>query len=1032
MRKRISRLLLLICAPALLWLHSTSAQQAPQAAVDYARDIQPILAAHCIRCHGPERQMARLRLDSMDAIARVVTPGNSQDSRLIVRVSGEGGEPRMPLGAPPLSTEQIRSLRAWIDGSAGATVAAPPNASKAATHWAFRQPVLAKAPPVKNAAWVRNPVDQFILAEIEKQSLIVSPEAARTTLIRRLYLDITGLPPSLSEVDAFLADRRPDAYDHLVEKLLASPHYGERWGRWWLDAARYADTNGFEKDRPRSIWPYRDWVIRAFNNDLPFDQFTIEQLAGDLLPGATLDQKIATGFLRNSMLNEEGGVDPEQFRVEGVIDRVDAVGKAFLGLTVACAQCHNHKFDPIAQREYYQFYAFLNSDDEPELEVPGEGVTRKREEIRKEIAKIEDDLRAKTTDIRNRLDGWERALKSDSRQWVPLRDAEIFASFGVKFDRLEDGSFMARGDNSTSNNYRVAATTELKDISEIRLELLTDPNLPRGGPGRANDGSLYVTELSAEAAPRDPAIPATKIGFDAVRSDFARAGFPPSNVIDGDMKTHWSSDAGPGRRNQDRTLFFTLAKPVGFDGGTKLTFQISQKFDEAIDLAGGKPNIGRFRLSIRTGRLASTDSSVANAADGAPGIVSPRVERLLAIPPAERTAEQEREIFSAYRTQVKEWQDSNRRIDDLMKDWPYGPTTLAVSERPRSRETRIFRRGDWKRPDTLVTPGVPAVMHPMAKDAPRNRLGLARWIVDKQNPLTARVIVNRVWQQYFGQGLVLTAEDFGTRAAPPSHPGLLDYLAIEFQKSDWSFKHLHQLIVTSATYRQSSRIRPGDLERDPTNQYLARAPRLRVEAETVWDVALAVSGLLSPKIGGPSVYPPIPDGVLNLAYGRPLDWPVSKGEDRYRRGMYTFWKRSLPYPNLLVFDAPQGDLSCTRRIRSNTPLQALTTLNDTVFVQAAQGFGLRIWKEGGATDTSRMKYAFRVATGRSPSAIELKRLLEFLHEQRGNFTGRTAAAVYVSSADLNSLPPDVDLHQVAPWTMVARLLLNLDETITKE
>jgi len=405
---------------------------------------------------------------------------------------------------------------------------------------------------------------------------------------------------------------------------------------------------------------------------------------------------------------------------------------------------------------------------------------------------------------------------------------------------------------------------------------------------------------------------------------------------------------------------------------------------------------------------------------------------LLGAPKETRSASEQSEIFSYFRTQVDEWSDANRKIDELMKTWPYAQTTLALSVRSVPRETRVFRRGDWKRPEDAVSPGVPAVLHPFPGDAPRNRLGLARWIVDKDNPLTARVIVNRIWQQYFGQGLVTTAEDFGKRSDAPSNPALLDYLALEFQKSGWSWKHLHRLIVNSATYRQSSKITAPHLEKDPENRYLSRSPRFRVEAETIRDISLAVSGLLSPKVGGPSVYPPIQDGVLNLSYGKPMDWRVSKGEDRYRRGMYTFWKRAVPYPNLLVFDAPQGDLSCTRRVRSNTPLQALTTLNDPSFFEAAQAFGLRIWREGGVTDESRLKYAFRLATGRIPDVIELKRLVAFLGEQRVNFQGKTASAVYVSSPDLSNLPPDLDLHQVAPWTMIARLLLNLDETITKE
>lgn len=893
-------------------------------------------------------------------------------------------------------------------------------ASSAAGHWAFNALLRPSVPRTGRPDWVKTPVDSFILAKLEERKLGPSAQADRQTLVRRLSLDLTGLPPTIAEIDAFLADKSPDAYERLVERLLASPHYGERWGRWWLDAARYADTNGFEKDLPRSIWPYRDWVIRAFNEDMPFDRFAIEQLAGDLLPNPTLEQRIATGFLRNSMLNQEGGVDPEQFRVEGLIDRVDAVGKAFLGLTINCAQCHNHKFDPIAQKEYYQFYAFFNSDDEPEIEVPGEAVTSKRKEILAKVSGIEDDLIAATPGLAGRMREWEAGQGSDRTEWFPIRDASIHASFGVKFDRYNDGSFIAKGDNSTSNNYVISAQPPVERITAVRLELLTDPNLPRTGPGRSNDGSFFVTEFVAEVAPPDKDAGKKRIAFKSAAADFERQDFPVRNVIDGDYKTHWSSDAGPRLRNQDRKMVFIPQAPVEIPPGSELVFQLAQKADENIDLRGGKPNIGRFRISV------------ASAPDPAIDPLPAGLRKLLAIAPSARTPEQQREIFSYYRTRVGEWAAANSRIDELLRDWPFGPTTLALSARPESRETRIFRRGDWKRPGDAVEPGTPAILHPFRQEFPRNRLGLARWIVDRKNPLTARVIVNRIWQQYFGAGLVSTPEDFGARCEAPSHPELLDWLAAEFIESGWSLKHIHRLITKSATYRQSSKVGPALLEADPTNRWLARFPRLRVDSEIVRDVALAAAGLLSQKIGGPSVYPPIPDGVLSLGYGSPMKWETSTGDDRYRRAMYTFWKRSVPYPSLLVFDQPNGDFSCTRRIRSNTPLQALTTLNDQVFMEAAQGLALRVWKEGGATDTARMVFAFRLCTGRRPDAFELQKLLALLADQQSYFRGRTSAAVYVSSPDLNRLPEEVDLHKVAPWTIVARTLLNLDEAVTRQ
>ena len=912
-----------------------------------------------------------------------------------------------------------------------------PAATESQKHWAFLPPVRPAVPAVKREAWGRTPVDRFILAALESRGLAPSPEADRETLIRRVSLDLTGLPPTLAEIDAFAADASPDAYEKLVERLLASPHYGERWGRWWLDAARYADTNGFEKDRDRSIWPYRDWVIRAFNEDMPFDRFTIEQIAGDLLPNATVAQRVATGFLRNSMLNEEGAVDPEQFRVEGLIDRVDAIGKAFLGLTINCVQCHTHKFDPIRHEEYYRFYAFLNQDEEPEMEVPTEAESRKRADLLARIDRIEDELLAGNPDLPERMAAWEAKARQEAGEWTVLEDAEVIATNGVKFEELLDRSFIPRGDNPPTGVYYLRAKTERKNITGFRLELLTDHTLPRTGPGRSSQGVAWLSELTVEAAPAAQPEKLQALPLAGASADFAAPANPISHAIDGNDKTSWSTDAGPGLRHQDRRAVFALRAPLaGYEGGTQLKFSLSQKeFGGSAAERFEAPNIGRFRISVTT------------APDPKADPLPTRVRRLLAIPAAERTEAQRREIFRFYRTTVPAFAAANKAAADLMKQWPYPATTLVVTPRPVPRETHIFKRGDWKRPGELVTPGTPSFLHPFPADAPRNRLGLAQWLADKNNPLTARVIVNRIWQQYFGQGLVSSPEDFGTRCETPSHPELLDWLAVTFRDGarengdaarpatdnrPWSLKHIHRLIVLSATYRQSSRITPELLRADPTNRWLARAPRLRVEAEAVRDIALAASGLLSRKIGGPSVFPPIPDGAMAVSFRSRTVWETSKGEDRYRRGMYTFWKRSVPYPSLSVFDAPNADMACTRRTRSNSPLQALTTLNDAAFMEAAQALAMRLWREGGAEDRARLRHGFRLCTGRAPDEYELNRLQALLDKQRERFAGNTAAAVYASSPDLNRLPEGIDLHQLAAWTIVARTMLNLDETITKQ
>jgi len=1020
-------------------------QSASMQTVDFARDVRPIFERNCSGCHGAERAMSQLRLDVKRPAMKggqsgaVVIPGDSKASRLMRRVLGLGGEQQMPLGKEPLKPEQIEVLRRWIDEGAvwpeGESGKAGEREIELPKHWAYVKPVRPQLPSVEDSNWVRNPIDRFILSGLGKEGLRPSPEADKTTLIRRLSLDLTGLPPTLKEIDDYLADTSPRAYENLVERLLAATHYGERWGRWWLDAARYADTNGFEKDRDRSIWPYRDWVINAFNADKRFDQFIIEQIAGDLLPYATLDQRIATGFLRNSMLNEEGAVDPEQFRVEGLIDRVDAIGKAFLGMTINCAQCHAHKFDPIKHDEYYRFYAFLNQDEEPEIEVPTEAEKKKRAGVLAGVAKIEDELLAKNPGLPERMAEWELKAREDQVDWTALESADVIGTNGVKFEELLDRSFIPRGDNPPTVVYYVKAKTDLKNITGFRLELMTDHTLPRGGPGRSTLGMALLSEFTAEAAPAAQPDKWERLTISGATADYA-ADNSIKLAIDGNPKTSWSIDAGPGLRNQDRRAVFTPQSPVAsYDGGTLLKFTLEQK-----EFGGGAaerfeaPNIGRFRISLTTAPQPKADP------------LPPNVRRILSIPAGQRTAEQRREVFRYYRTTVPEFAEANKSATYLMRQWPYAATTLVVTPRPALRETRVFKRGDWKRPGEAVTPGTPSFLHPFPSDAPRNRLGLARWIADKNNPLTARVIVNRVWQQYFGQGLVVSPEDFGMRCETPSHPELLDWLAVEFRDgatgrqgdraedrdSQWGLKRIHKLIVMSATYRQSSDIGPESLRADPTNRLLGRAPRLRVEAEVVRDIALRASGLLSLKIGGPSVYPPIPDGAMAVSFRSRSVWETSKGEDKYRRGMYTFWKRSVPYPSMSVFDAPNADMSCARRTRSNSPLQALTTMNDAAFMEAAQSLALRVWKEGGADERAKMIYGFRLCTGRRPDEYELNRLLALLRKQQERFAGDTAAAVYVSSPDLNNLPSGVDLHKLAQWTIVARVLLNLDETITRQ
>jgi hypothetical protein len=1030
--------------------------------VTFSRDIAPILA-RCGDCHGGKKQESGLRLDTLSDVLRggehgpAVVPGKSADSLLIQVVAGVHAEvARMPKKGEPLSATDIGMLRAWVEQGALWPDSPKRKADAGSDHWAFqpvRRPALprVKGPDMRSS----NELDRFVAARLAKEGLKFTPEADRATLLRRVSLDLTGLPPAPEEVDAFVADRSADAYAKAVDRLLASPHHGEKWARWWLDAARYADSNGFEKDRTRSIWPWRDWVIRSFNADLPFDRFTVEQLAGDLLPGTTLEQRLATGFLRNSMINMEGGIEPEKFRTETIIDRVDAVGRTWLGLTIACAQCHSHKYDPISQSEYYGFYAFLNQDDEPRLDIPNAGQGAKRQEIQSKATALEERL---LTDagIAARYSGWlagrkvptaaaDSEIDTEGRTWRVI-PAKEWHSTPMKFEKQEDGSLLGNGDVYNAGILRIWADVTTTNITGLRLEALNDGNLPFRGPGIDQNGDFLVTEFTVDVTPlselASPDAGSTnfvattnRIVFRRAMADVEPAGFGAALMIDG-ITTNaagWSSVQGPGRRNQERRAVFEASQPFGFPGGSRLVIAVNCKPPGGLSVSGGKVSnylIGRARISL------TTESGEIRADP-----LSSRQAAWLATASERRTPEQSRELFRAFLFQDPGLVDAAKEWDALWESWPKAEnTTLALDRRPVARKTRLFKRGDWTRPTTEVSAKVPAVLNPLPEGASSDRLGLARWLVDPRNPLTARVIVNRVWQQYFGQGLVTTAEDFGTRAEPPSHPELLDWLASEFMSPaakgvpPWSLKHLHRLIVMSSTYRQASRVTPALLEKDPFNRLLARGPRFRFDAETIQDSALKAAGILSEKVGGPSVFPILPDGVMQLAYG-PIAWNVSEGEDRYRRAMYTFWKRSVPFPAMLMFDAPTSEQSCVRRMRSNTPLQALVTLNEPTLNNAARWLGWKALWQGGATDADRAAFVFRQVLARRPEKPEVAALTTLLSDARKEFASRAKDASAFALVDPKNpppLPPGATVADAAAWTTVARAVLNLDEAVTKE
>jgi hypothetical protein len=1014
-----------------------------QSKVDFTRDIQPIIQRSCLGCHSAANTMGGLRLDSKAVAAKVIVTGNAAASSLYRRVTATDDKVRMPMGGKPLEAAQITLIREWLDQGAtwpeGAGEAAGSGAVK---HWAFVPPRKPALPVVTVAGWTRNPIDHFILARLEKEGLSPSPEADRVTLLRRLSLDLSGLPPTPGEVDAFLADRSADAYEKQVARLLESPHYGERWARHWLDAARYADSDGFEKDKQRWVWSYRDWVINAHNHDLPYDRFILEQIAGDLLPDATQDQRVATGFLRNSMINEEGGIDPEQFRMEAMFDRMDAIGKGILGITIQCTQCHNHKYDPITQEEYYRLFAFLNNAHESNITVYSPEDQQKRASIFRQIREIEGDLQHKAADWRERMAAWEAQVKSDQPEWIIVRpEVEDISNGGQKYLPMPDDSFLAQGYAPTKHRVKMTVKTDVPKITAFRLELLTDPNLPLGGPGRSIKGTGALTEFEVEArlaGSEDKPVP---VKIDSASADFngpeeplnaiysdktdrRRVTGPVEFAIDGKDETAWGTDAGPGRRNQPRKAVFRAEKPVTYAGAAELTFYLSQRHGGWNSDDNQNHNLGRMRLAITS------------APDAVADPLPQAVRDIMSIPVEKRTVGQVNAVFSYWRTTVPEWKEANDRIEMLWRGHPEGSSQLILSERSDVRPTHMLARGDFLKPGKQVEPGTPAFLHPFPKDAPRTRLGFAQWLGDRGSPTTARTLVNRVWQNYFGTGIVATSEDLGRQSEAASHPELLDWLAVEFMEKGWSMKKLHRLIVTSATYRQSSKVTPALQSKDPFNRLLARAPRQRVEAEIVRDIALAASGLLNRKVGGPPVFPPAPEFLFQppASYG-PKNWPEETGDDRYRRGIYTFRFRSVPYPMLQAYDAPNGDFACTRRPRSNTPLQALTSLNEPLFLETAQALAFKTVREGGATDSQRLTFAFRRCVSREPTEAEGSTLLAFLKEQQQRIAEGWVNPWQLAGFEptkATALPNGATPTQLAAWTAVSRVLLNLDETITKE
>ncbi len=953
--------------------------------VDFARQIRPILSENCFACHGfdPAAREAELRLDERDSALALheghaaIVPGKASESSLWKRIVSTDLDEVMP---PPhskkrLTDEQKDLLRRWIDQGAPYEQL-----------WSFLR---IEQPPVP-VSDSPQPIDAFVRQRLEKVGLKPSPEADRITLIRRLYQDLLGLQPTPEEADAFANDPDSESYSALVDRLLASPHYGERWGRHWLDQARYADSNGYSIDAPRIMWPYRDWVIDAVNRDIPFDQFTIEQLAGDLLPDSTKPQKIATGFHRNTLINQEGGVKADQFRHEAIIDRVNTTGAVWLGLTVGCAQCHAHKYDPISHNDYYQLYAFFNqgvdaNNESTTVPVREEEIFGWTDEQTQKLAQLEI-VRNKVIDLeKQRAAAKSVNLLAHAWNWQPAELLD-YKTLGMgSFFRQPDGSLLTDGKAQPNDTYQVNFRSAAEKITAIRLRVLTHESLPAMGPGLASNGNFVLTDAEVKVADK-----ITR--FSAAAADHSQPEFSVLNVIDNKSTTGWGINVGDEQKKTNPDLkmnvpheaVFILSAPVG-----KL---------EAILLLRHDLNkgylIGRFALDVSD------------------------VE-----PPQDSSAEIEAQL-----AEVK------KEVDQLESALPgRGRPVNQMVMRDGETFIETFRlvRGDFLTPDKVAGPLAASVPSALVTAAPmelKSRLDLAKWLVSRDNPLTARVIVNRVWMRYFGQGLVKTENDFGSQGTLPTHPELLDWLAAKFMQQGWSMKKLHKQIVLSQTYRQSSVETPEMAAVDPSNEWLARQSRVRVDAEIVRDLILSTSGALTPRLGGPSVHPPQPAGVYSFTQNV-KSWPETTGPDRYRRTMYTMFYRSAPYPLLGTFDAPEFSTVCTRRSRSNTPLQALAVANDPMFVELARKLATRVLGDASlpVTNEARVERLFRLCLVRPPSEAERSLLVEFVHRQRERYSGDETAAKLIAPTDL----PEISPAEGAAWSALARLLLNTDEFLTR-
>lgn len=983
----------------------------------YATKVRPILAANCFACHGADEaaregelrlDMAADRNDAESAAARAIVPGKPEDSELIKRITSDDPDEKMP---PPdsghsLTKQQIETLRQWIAEGANYE-----------THWSFIPPVKPQ-PPQGRSDWARSPIDRFVLQHLVRKKLQPSSQADPFMLIRRVYLDLTGLPPTPQAADAFARNPRPKAFEAIVDELLASPRFGEHWAAMWLDLARYADTKGYEKDQPRNIWRYRDWVIDAFNRDLPFDQFTREQLAGDLLPNATTNQILATAFHRNTMTNDEGGTDNEEFRIAAVKDRVDTTIQVWMGLTMGCAKCHSHKYDPISQTEYYQFMSFFNQtedadrgDDSPRLPTPTDEQRRQRDNFNEQLAGLKKKYAVQSPEMIAAQKQWEDNL-AGKPHWEILRVTNASSQNGTTLTILPDQSVLASGDMPPTDVYELTLETDdFRRLTAVRIEAMTDSSLPKNGPGRnAGDPNFVLSKLTA-ARVTETGDEAGAITFSDAKADFSQNNWQVKKAIDGKTETGWAVSPKFGQRHN---AIFTIAEPFKVERGELIRVRLSQQYEPNSLL------MGRVRVYV---------------SDKDPNALDPNgtLSEIAATPRPARQPEQQKLLGEAFRKTypgtknvAAEIASVEKQLADLKKSIVSTPIMRDLPQK-KFRENHIHVRGNFLEKGDKVETGFP-VAFSTADHKGTNRLAVADWLMASENPLTARVLVNRVWSRSFGRGIVETEEDFGTQGMLPTHPQLLDWLAVEFRDTHkWSFKQLCKSIVMSATYQQTSAVNERSKTLDPQNRWLSRGSRYRLSAEMIRDQALAVSGLLSDKVGGPSVMPPQPDGIWKATYSK-LKWQTATGEDRYRRGIYTFVRRTSPYPSMITFDGTSREVCQIRRIRTNTPLQALVLLNDTVYVETSGALAKSILP---LPSKDRLATLFRRVLIRPATDEEMIQIVKVYDDLKNRYANIDEAKKLLKAANLPTDDPEIDHPELATLTMIASAILNLDETISR-